>query len=89
VCFLHGRFQLPSHSAVQLASLAQELDPRFAALGPSCQALEGVQERGPYDEARAEAEERAESRDCFRHSESVRKTVRGYLKEHRKRFFSP
>jgi HEPN domain-containing protein len=89
VCLLHGRFQVPSHSAVRLAGLVQELDARFSALGPACQALEGVQDRGPYDEAREETEERAESRDCFRHSEAVRKAVRGYLREHRQRFFSP
>lgn len=89
VCTLHGHLRLPVFSPLKLAGLCETADARFAGLSGPCEALEAVQERGPYDEARDAEEEKSHARLCYDHSDRILKTVRGYLKENRRRYFAP
>lgn len=43
VCYLNAKFQLPNHSAVQMAGLCAAVDTRFEAVREACEALEAVQ----------------------------------------------
>jgi hypothetical protein len=89
VCYLHGRFQVPNFSAVKMASLCQDLDARFEALQPACVALEQVQEHSPFQPAAEPAVLVELSRASLAGGRTVLETVRGYLKEQRRRFFAP
>lgn len=89
VCYLNGEFRVPNFSTIQLAGRLEGFDARFRAIAPHCRALEEVQGRSPYDPARDEADERSQSRLNYAQGDAILKAVRGYLKENRKRFFSP
>ena len=89
VCYLNGEFRVPNFSTIQLAGRLEGFDARFRAIAPHCRALEEVQSRSPYDPARDEADERSQSRLNYAHGDAILKAVRVYLKENRKRFFSP
>lgn len=89
VCYLHGEYRVPSHSAAQLVATVQAFDDRFEGVADAAQALEDVQELNPYAAERDAAEEQRLSRLYYDHSDSILKAVKGYLKAHRKRFFAP
>lgn len=89
VAHLQGHAQLPTHSPAQLAGICAEADPRFGELTAACEALEAVQERSPFDRERDAAAEQAQARACYDHGVRVRGTVKAYLKENRRRYFSP
>lgn len=89
VCYLQGTFQVPNYSATKMASLCQDVDARFAALGPACAALEEVQAHSPFQPAAEPAVLAELSRASLEHGQAVVETVRGFLKEHRRRFFAP
>ena len=89
VCYLHGEIRVPANSAVQLAALCAADAPRFAELEEACAELEDVLQRGPYDAGRDPGEEERLAQSCRTHADTVRNTVRGYLKENRKRYFKP
>ncbi|MBI4082668.1 MAG: HEPN domain-containing protein [Candidatus Lambdaproteobacteria bacterium] len=87
VCRLHGHVQLPQHSLGRLAELCAEADGRFRGPAPSLAALEAVMARSPFEPPQPDAE--AQSRACLDHAETILDTVRGYLREHRRRYFAP
>ena len=89
VCYLHGEFRAPANSAVQLAALCAGEEPRFARLQEACGELEEVLQRSPYDAGRDPEEEKRLAQRCRTHADTVRETVRGYLKENRQRYFRP
>jgi hypothetical protein len=89
VCYLNGRFQLPNFSTARMAALCAEVDGRFEAILAACEALEAVQERSPFDAAPDAAALDALGKASVGHGTQVLEAVRGYLKEHRKRFFAP
>lgn len=89
VCYLQGRVQLPNFSTVQLAAICAEHDGRFAALEEPAGSLETVQRWDPFRTETAPEDAPALARENYRHGEAVLNTVRGYLKEHRRRFFRP
>ncbi len=89
VCRLHGEVRVPANSAVQLAALCAGEEPCFAGLEEACGELEEVLQRGPYDAGRDPLEEERLANRCRTHAAAVRDSVRGYLKEHRKRYFKP
>lgn len=89
VCHLHGKFRVPANSAVQLAASCAGEEPRFAGLREACGELEEVLQRGPYDAGRDPLEEERLANRCQAHAGIVRDTVRGYLKDNRKRYFKP
>lgn len=96
VCILHGHVQLPQTSTLHMLALCREEDPCFDHLGEACTGLEAAAEQSPFrelaassdaggDKAAGEAAGKAHLEQC----DSVIKTVRGYLKDNRKRFFAP
>ena len=89
VCYLHGEYRVPNHSTARLAALLQGFDDHFEPVQAPAQALEAVQELNPYAAERDETEERRISRVHYDHSDSILKSVRRYLKIHRRRFFAP
>jgi HEPN domain-containing protein len=89
VCYLNGRFQLPNFSTVRMAAQCAELDARFEAVRESCETLEAVQERGPFDAEPDPDALAALGKASLAQSDQVVEAVRAYLKEHRKRFFAP
>jgi HEPN domain-containing protein len=89
VARLSGEFQLPHHSPMQLLGFCADADDRFAALHEPCVALEAVQEQDPFrGEESAEALTR-QGKAALAHATTVHKTVRAFLKTHRKRYFAP
>ena len=89
VCILHGELRAPANSAVQLAVLCAGEEPRFSRLQEACGELEAVLQRGPYDPGRDAGEEERLAQQSHAHAKAVRDTVRGYLKENRRRYFKP
>jgi hypothetical protein len=89
VCYLNAKFQLPNHSAVQMAGLCAAVDPGFDAIREACTALEAVQHHSPF-EAEPDTTGLAQlSAAGLKHSAQVIEAARAYLKAHRKRFFAP
>jgi len=89
VCYLHGEYRPPTHSPLRLVGVLQDYDAHFAGLGPAAEALEAVQELNPYAAERDAEDEQRRSRLYYDHSDSILKSVRGYLKRNRRRFFAP
>jgi len=89
VCYLHGEFRVPNFSTVQLAALLQGFDAQFERVEAAAQALESAQELNPFAGERDLAEEQRRAEEFYDHGYSIVKTVRGYLKANRKRFFAP
>ncbi len=89
VCYLNGKFQLPNFSAVRMAALCADIDPRFEALREACAALEAVQQRSPFDAAPDAAVLAELSRTSLERGAQVLDAVRLYLKDHRKHAFAP
>jgi len=89
LCYLHGEYRVPNFSTTQLAAKLQGYDPHFEQVEDAARALESVQELNPYRDDRDEAEERKLAKAYYDHGNAILKTVRGYLKTHRKRFFTP
>ena len=89
VCHLHGHFQLPNSSALQLLALCRKADPRFELLDPACAALEEAAQQNPFAQGSATGGEKTAGRASLGQSEAIVKAVRGYLKDNRKRFFAP
>lgn len=89
VCYLHGELRPPNASTLQLSALLQGYDPHFERVEAAAQELDAAHELNPYAAERDEADERRRSRLYYDHSDSILKTVRGYLKTHRRRFFAP
>jgi len=89
VCYLNAKFQLPNYSAVQMAGLCAAVDARFDAIREACEALEAVQQHGPFDSGADEAGLARLSAEGLRQSARVIAATRAYLKAHRKRFFAP
>ena len=89
VCYLHGHFQLPLSSPVELLALCREADRHFEALEASCLALEAAAEQNPFRTPPGEGADKSACQATYGHSDAVLSAVRGYLKENRKRFFSP
>jgi hypothetical protein len=89
VCYLHGRFQVPNFSAAKMAALCQDVDGRFTALDAACAALEQAQGHSPFGPPSPPAELLAMSQAALDGGRAVVETVRGYLKEHRRRYFTP
>ena len=89
VSYLNGKFQLPNFSTARMAAEAAGVDSRFETLREACEALEAVQHRSPF-EADPDPVALADlGKTSFDHGRHVIDSVRGYLKEHQKRFFSP
>ncbi len=86
VCYLNGVARIPNHGAQALLALCAEADGRFDALVEDCAVLETVQERNPHDPEADAAEEARFAASCHGHGEAVIRMVKGYLKEHRRRF---
>lgn len=89
VCYLNGKFQLPNFSAVRMAALCADIDPRFEALREPCAALEAVQQRSPFDTAPDAADLAELSRASLEHGTQVLDAVRRYLKDQRQHAFAP
>ena len=89
VCYVNGKFQPPNHSAVQMASLCAEIDPRFEVLREACAALDTVQDRSPFDKQPDAAALAEMSRAALESGERILGAVAAYLKEHRPRMFAP
>ena len=92
VCYLHGEYRVPNHSATQMVGVLQGLEPEWAGTGTLIEAavgLEPVQGLNPYDPDRDPAEERRQGRLYYAHSGAILGEVKRYLKRNRKRFFAP
>lgn len=89
VARLSGEFQLPHHSPMQLLGICADADERFAALHEPCVALETVQEQDPFRGEHSPEELTRQGKAALAHATMVHKTVRAYLKTHRRRFFAP
>ena len=89
VCHLHGHFQLPNSSVLQLLALCREADPRFELLDLACAELEQAAQQNPFAQGIATGGEKAAGSAGLKQCEAVVKAVRGYLKDNRKRFFAP
>lgn len=92
LCYLHGEFRVPNHSATQLAARLQELEPELdptPALAEAAAALDAVQGLTPYAAQRNPDDERRHGRLYYDHGSAILNTVKRYLKRHRKRFFAP
>ncbi|MBI3992989.1 MAG: hypothetical protein HY342_06930 [Candidatus Lambdaproteobacteria bacterium] len=85
---LYGHVQLPNHSPAQMLALCREADARFASLGDAVAALETVQEQDPFRGPHAPGGMES-GRKALADATAVHKTVRAFLKEHRKTYFSP
>ena len=89
VCLLHGHYRLPNSAPLLLLGLCREFDRRFADLDDSCQALGEAAAGSPFAEATPTGNARAKAEDHLRETERILAAVRGYLKENKKRFYSP
>ena len=89
VCYLHAEFRVPNFSPQRLLAVLQGYEPDFARLEAAAQALEAAQALNPFAAERDATEEQRQSRLYYDHSDSILEAVRGYLRTHRRRFFSP
>jgi len=89
VCRLHGHFMPPQHGLREMLGLCGQCDPRFDAVLAGEAALDTVPERNPFAPADPPEAAEAFTRSCLAEAEQVVGAVRGYLKEHRRRFFAP
>ena len=85
---LCGHVQLPSHSPARMLELCCEADARFATLGEAVAALEQVQEQDPFRGAEPAGSPDG-GRKALADATAVHKTVRAFLKAHRKAYFAP
>ena len=89
VCLLHGHYRLPNSTPLLLLDLCREADPRFADLDDPCQALEEAAGGSPFAEHPPTGDAKAKAEDHLRETERILAGVRRYLKENKKRFYSP
>lgn len=92
VCYLHGEYRVPNHSATQMVGVLQGLAPEWAGAEGLLEAavgLEPVQDMNPYAPERDPAEERRQGRLFYAHSGAILGEVKRFLKRNRKRFFAP
>jgi len=89
VCMLQGHYRLPNTTPLLLLDLCREADRRFADLDDPCQALEEAAGGSPFAEHPPTGDAKAKAVDHLRESERILAAVRGYLKENKKRFYSP
>lgn len=89
VARLSGEFQLPHHSPLQLLGFCEGADGRFDTLREPCAALESVQEQDPFRGGHDAAELTRQGKAALAHATAVHKTVRAFLKTHRRQFFAP
>ena len=89
VCHLHGHYQLPTGGPARLLGLCAQADPRFGEAMAGFPALERVVEQEPFSPERRPEQEAALGKECLAEGERLLKLVKGYLKEHRARFFAP
>ena len=91
LCYLHGEYRVPNHSAAQLLGVLQGLAPDWeaAALQEAALALEAVHGLSPFAAGRDATEEQRQGRLYYDHGSAILNEVRRYLKRHRKRFFAP
>ncbi len=90
VCRLQGHFQLPNSSPEGLLALCEEADSRFQTLRETCRTLEETLEKDPFSQTPpTDEQEKSHARACLQGGKDVRKAVRSFLKDNRKRYFSP
>jgi len=89
LCHLHGEFRVPNFSLPRLLAVLEEAGAGFPELQAVAEALEAAQELNPYAATRDAEEEQRQARLYYAHGDSILKTVRGYLRTHRRRFFAP